>query len=120
MSPPGDSELRRRALAVLERNHRDGYTVPAEGLYPFQWCWDSGPIALGWAAVGRWDTAWQELERLFSAQWSSGMVPHIVFWREDDGYFPGPERLGNRTEPVDHRADTAPAPRERGGPALRR
>ncbi len=91
MSPPGDSELRRRALAVLERNHRDGYTVPAEGLYPFQWCWDSGPIALGWAAVGRWDMAWQELERLFSAQWSSGMVPHIVFWREDDGYFPGPE-----------------------------
>ncbi len=91
MSSTGDTELRQRALAVLERNHRDGYTVPAEGLYPFQWCWDSGPIALGWAAVGRWDTAWQELERLFSAQWSSGMVPHIVFWREDDGYFPGPE-----------------------------
>jgi hypothetical protein len=84
-------ELRRRAEAVLDHNHRDGYTVPAEGLYPFQWCWDSGPIALGWAALGRWDTAWTELERLFSAQWTSGMVPHIVFWQKDDGYFPGPE-----------------------------
>ena len=91
MSPAGDTELRRLARAVLERNHRDGYTIPAEGLYPFQWCWDSGPIALGWAAAGRWDRAWQELERLVSAQWPTGMVPHIVFWREDDGYFPGPE-----------------------------
>jgi hypothetical protein len=88
---PGDDELRRRALDVLVRNHRDGYTVPALGLYPYQWCWDSGPIALGWAAAGRWDDAWGELARLFSAQWESGMVPHIVFWHEDDGYFPGPD-----------------------------
>jgi Trehalase len=86
-----DVELRALALDVLVRNHRDGYTVPAEGLYPYQWCWDSGPIALGWAAAGRWDDAWSELERLLSAQWPSGLVPHIVFWQEDDGYFPGPE-----------------------------
>jgi hypothetical protein len=76
---------------VLVRNHREGYTVPAEGLYPFQWCWDSGPIALGWAAAGHWDEAWGELTKLLSAQWPSGMVPHIVFWRQDDSYFPGPE-----------------------------
>jgi hypothetical protein len=44
---PSDAELRRRAIDVLVRNHRDGYTVPALGLYPFQWCWDSGPIARG-------------------------------------------------------------------------
>jgi hypothetical protein len=86
-----DAELRRRAIDVLVRNHRDGYTVPAVGLYPFQWCWDSGPIALGWAAAGRWDDAWTELTRLMSAQWPSGMVPHIVFWHEDKSYFPGPE-----------------------------
>jgi glycogen debranching enzyme len=86
-----DPDLRRRALAILEANHRDGYTVPAQGLYPYQWCWDSGPIALGWAAAGRWDSAWTELERLFSAQWPSGMVPHIVFWSQDDTYFPGPD-----------------------------
>jgi hypothetical protein len=86
-----DDELRSNALSVLTRNHRNGYTVPAEGLYPFQWCWDSGPIALGWAAAGRWDAAWAELERLLSAQWPSGLVPHIVFWSRDDTYFPGPD-----------------------------
>ena len=86
-----DAQLRERAIDVLARNHRDGYTVPAGGLYPFQWCWDSGPIALGWAAAGRWDDAWTELTRLMSAQWPSGMVPHIVFWHEDKSYFPGPE-----------------------------
>jgi hypothetical protein len=86
-----DEELRRRALDVLVGNHRDGYTVPADGLYPFQWGWDSGPIALGWAAAGRWDDAWGELTRLMSAQWPSGLVPHIVFWHQDTGYFPGPD-----------------------------
>ena len=86
-----DAELRRRALAVLEANYRDGYTVPAQGLYPYQWCWDSGPIALGWAAAGHWDQAWGELTRLLSAQWPSGLVPHIVFWSQDDTYFPGPD-----------------------------
>jgi Trehalase len=97
---PDDADLRQRALQVLIRNHREGYTVPAIGLYPFQWCWDSGPIALGWAAAGRWDEAWGELTRLLSAQWPSGMVPHIVFWREDGSYFPGPEVWGTgRTPP---------------------
>jgi len=86
-----DAELRARAHEVLRGNYRDGYTVPARGLYPFQWCWDSGPIALGWAAAGDWDVAWGELSRLLSAQWPSGMVPHIVFWNQDAGYFPGPE-----------------------------
>jgi hypothetical protein len=96
----GDTaELRARALAVLERNHRDGYTVPAEGLYPYQWCWDSGPIALGWAAAGRWAEAWDELRRLLSAQWPSGMVPHIVFWESCDHYFPGPEVWGTAHDP---------------------
>jgi hypothetical protein len=86
-----DGELRARALAVLLDNRRDGYTVPAQGLYPYQWCWDSGPIALGWAAAGRWDDAWTEIERLMSAQWPSGLVPHIVFWHPDHTYFPGPD-----------------------------
>ena len=95
-----DDELRARALAVLVGNRRDGYTVPALGLYPFQWCWDSGPIALGWAAAGRWDDAWGELERLLSAQWPSGLVPHIVFWNKDDTYFPGPAVWGTARTPA--------------------
>jgi Trehalase len=93
------SALRSDALAVLERNLRDGYTVPAEGLYPYQWCWDTGPIALGWAAVGRWDRAWTELRTLLSAQWESGFVPHIVFWVPGDDYFPGAEVWATGHEP---------------------
>ena len=91
--------LRDDALAILERNHRDGYTVPALGLYPYQWCWDSGPIALGWAAAGRWAEAWTELERLMSAQWASGMVPHIVFWHPSADYFPGPDVWATAADP---------------------
>lgn len=94
------SDLRAAATAVLERNARDGYTVPSEGLYPYQWCWDSGPIALGWAAAGRWDRAWTELQTLLSAQWQSGFVPHIVFWQPGDDYFPGPDVWGVDRAPL--------------------
>jgi mannosylglycerate hydrolase len=93
------TELRARALDVLESNHRAGYTVPAEGLYPYQWCWDSGPIALGWAAADRWDDAWAELRTLLSAQWPSGFVPHIVFWVDGGDYFPGPELWATGHDP---------------------
>jgi len=105
-----DAELRERAIAVLVRNHREGYTVPAVGLYPFQWCWDSGPIALGWAAAGRWDDAWAELTRLMSAQWPSGMVPHIVFWHDDKNYFPGPEIWATGRTPASSGITQPPLP----------
>jgi hypothetical protein len=95
----GDLPLRERASAVLERNHHGTYTVPADGLYPYQWCWDSGPIALGWAAAGDWERAWTELESLLSAQWPTGFVPHIVFWKPCDDYFPGPDVWGTSHDP---------------------
>jgi glycogen debranching enzyme len=97
-----EQKVSENAHQVLKKNRQPGgYTVPAEGLYPYQWCWDSGPIALGWAAAGDWEQAWTELERLLSAQWESGMVPHIVFWEVSDDYFPGPETWGtNRTPPT--------------------
>ena len=59
-----------------------------------------GPIVLGWASVGEWDQAWGELDKLFSAQWPSGMVPHIVFWEQSDDYFPGPEVWSTGREPA--------------------
>jgi len=86
-----DRTLRRGAARVLDENRRGRYTIPAHGLYPYQWCWDTGPIALGWAARGNFAHAWDEIESLLSAQWPSGMVPHIVFWRPSDDYFPGPD-----------------------------
>lgn len=78
------------ARAVLTRNDRGGYTIPANGLYPYQWNWDSAFAAWGFSTFDV-DRAWLELETLFEAQWDDGMVPHIVFWRSDPGYFPGPE-----------------------------
>lgn len=81
--------LREEAKAVLMANDRGSYTVPAQGLYPFQWLWDSGFTALGWATWNR-VRAWQELEALFLGQWESGFLPHIVFHQDDPGYFPGP------------------------------
>ena len=95
-----DAQLRTDALAVLTGNRHGTYTVPAIGLYPYQWCWDTGPIVLGWASVGEWDQAWGELDKLFSAQWPSGMVPHIVFWEQSDDYFPGPEVWATGREPA--------------------
>ena len=83
------SAIDERARAILVENDRDGFTVPTSGLYPFQWNWDSCFVALGFAAFDQ-DRAWQEIETLFAAQWADGMVPHIVFHRDDPSYFPGP------------------------------
>src|SRR5262245_54002433 len=94
-----DAELGKAALAVFDGNRHGTYTVPAHGLYPYQWCWDTGAIVLGWASVGEWEQAWGELDKLFSAQWPSGMVPHIVFWEEGGDYFPGPDVWGTRRDP---------------------
>ena len=83
--------LRDRAAAVLRGNDAGGWTRASPVLYPHQWSWDSGFIAIGWAHldVGR---AMTELESLFAAQWATGMVPHLVF-RAGPGhpYFPGPQ-----------------------------
>lgn len=78
-----------RALEILRGNDRGGYTVPNGRVYPFQWNWDSAFVALGFATFDQ-DRAWREVETLFEAQWQDGFLPHIVFWKDDDGYFPGP------------------------------
>ncbi len=83
-------DLDRQARAILEHNDRGGYTVPNGQVYPFQWNWDSAFVALGFSRFAP-ARAWAELETLFRAQWPDGFVPHIVFWKPDPGYFPGPE-----------------------------
>ncbi|MCJ9430472.1 MGH1-like glycoside hydrolase domain-containing protein [Kordiimonas marina] len=83
------SILDRAAQDILQANDRGGYTVPNGQVYPFQWNWDSAFTALGFATFDR-DRAWTEIETLFSAQWDDGFMAHIVFWRDDEGYFPGP------------------------------
>jgi glycogen debranching enzyme len=76
------------AVEILRENDRGTYTIPTKGLYPFQWNWDSCLTALGQSHFDE-DRAWTEIETLFAHQWPDGMVPHIVFHQQDDGYFPG-------------------------------
>ncbi|MFC3981705.1 MGH1-like glycoside hydrolase domain-containing protein [Streptosporangium jomthongense] len=85
-----DVALGREAWSVLDANRAGAVTVPAPGLYPHQWNWDSTFVAIG---VSRCDTrrAGTELLSLLAGQWHTGMVPHIVFNRGlADAYFPGP------------------------------
>ena len=83
--------LRDRAAAVLRGNDAGSWTKASPHLYPHQWSWDSAFNAIGWAHLDV-RRAMAELEGLFAAQWSTGMVPHIVFRAgPDEPYFPGPE-----------------------------
>ncbi|HZG68064.1 MAG TPA: hypothetical protein VEZ12_15075, partial [Herpetosiphonaceae bacterium] len=93
------AELDRRAREILAANDRGGYTVPNGRVYPFQWNWDSAFVALGFDRFDR-ERAWTELETLFKAQWEDGFLPHIVFWKDDPGYFPGPSVWGTGRQPV--------------------
>jgi len=78
------------ATRVLENNWKQYFTIPCEGLYPFQWNWDSGFIAIGWAHVNI-DRAKTEVTSLLTGQWKNGFIPHIVFHNESESYYPGPE-----------------------------
>ncbi len=79
IQPNGTSsdELLAKAREVLTHNDRGFYTIPAEGLYPHQWLWDSCFIAIG---LRHYDIerAKQEVLSLLRGQWSNGMVPHMI------------------------------------------
>ncbi len=86
---PDVAALRAAAEAVLRANWRGDHTVPAGGLYPHQWSWDSAFIALGLRHASP-ERARQELASLLDAQWADGRVPQIVFdVGRDDDYSPG-------------------------------
>ncbi|UCF30531.1 MAG: DUF547 domain-containing protein [bacterium] len=80
-----------RAKGVLRNNWTGSYTKPSPNLYPHQWNWDSGFIAIG---KSHYDTraAIAELDSLFAGQWANGMLPQIIFNPEVLGhYFPEPD-----------------------------
>ncbi|MGF1536063.1 MAG: amylo-alpha-1,6-glucosidase [Elainellaceae cyanobacterium] len=88
-----DLALIRAAKAVLNRNWLGSATKPAPAVSPYQWSWDSGFIAMGYAHYDQ-PRAMQELRSLFEGQWRNGLLPHTVFhhWRSGSSrYFPGPD-----------------------------
>lgn len=90
-----------QAQEVLNENWTGNFTQPAPSMYPHQFSWDAAFIAIGYAHVDQ-QRAQQELWRLFSGQWSNGMVPHIVFNRDDTDtdYFPGADFWGTQSSPL--------------------
>ncbi len=91
-----------QARAILNANDRGGYTLPTDGLYPFQWNWDASVTALGWMTFDP-RRAWEELRWLFKGQWqggpNDGFVAQINFHADSDSYFPGPEEWGTDGAP---------------------
>ncbi|MAW52521.1 MAG: hypothetical protein CME01_06810 [Geminicoccus sp.] len=78
------------ALAILKANDRGEFSVPTHGLYPVQFNWDSAFAALGYRHYAP-QRAVREVELLLEGQWADGMVPHIIFRGDHQGYFPGPD-----------------------------
>ena len=69
------------AQAVLRNNRLNTFTKPAPSLYPHQWNWDAGFIALGYMHFD-FRQACAEFNALFRGQWANGMVPDCVFLRK--------------------------------------
>lgn len=93
MDAAAASILSAAAADVLSHNDRGDYSVPARGIYPMQFNWDSAFAALGYGYLPDGDgaRAWRELELLAAAQKDDGMLPHIIFRGDYHGYFPGPD-----------------------------
>ncbi|HET7478473.1 MAG TPA: glycoside hydrolase [Rubrobacteraceae bacterium] len=76
----------------MRENDMGGWTRASQDLYPHQWSWDTGFIAIGLAHLDVARAA-RELLGLFDHQWKTGKVPHIVFNPDapPGSYFPGAE-----------------------------
>lgn len=67
-----------QAAQVLKDNDHGLFTIPAHGLYPHQWLWDSCFISIGLRHLDV-ERAKIEILSLCRAQWRNGMLPHIIF-----------------------------------------
>ncbi|HEX3568489.1 MAG TPA: trehalase family glycosidase [Candidatus Saccharimonadales bacterium] len=76
-----EPDLFERAKDVLVLNDRGSYTIPAHGLYPHQWLWDSCFIAIGQRHYDI-ERAKMEVQSLLRGQWTNGMVPHMIFTKD--------------------------------------
>lgn len=76
------SKLLKQAETVLAKNNRGDFTVPAGGLYPHQWLWDSCFIAIGLRHIDI-QRAQKEILSLLRGQWTNGMLPNMIFSAAD-------------------------------------
>ncbi len=73
-----NSDVTQEVIEVLKQNDKTLFTLPADGLYPHQWLWDSCFVAIGLRHLDI-DRAQTELKSLLRGQWSNGMLPHMIF-----------------------------------------
>src|SRR6201996_7664558 len=78
-----------RSAYILRDNSTGPITKAAPSLYPHQWSWDAAFNAIGLATIDL-PRARLELDSLFAGQWRNGLLPHIVFDPNADGYWTGP------------------------------
>jgi hypothetical protein len=89
VSAPATTSVLPAAIRVLEANWNGAYTLPATGLYPHQWSWDSAFISMGLRHISP-RRAGQELDSLLAGQWADGRIPQIIFdVQRDQDYSPG-------------------------------
>jgi len=83
-----------QAKTILEHNDHGTYTIPAVGLYPYQWLWDSCFISIG---IRHYDVERAKIEilSLLRGQWSNGMLPHMIL--NPNGRDPYDRHLRNAT-----------------------
>ena len=67
------TDLLDEAKAVLQMNDQGAYTIPAHGIYPHQWLWDSCFIAIGLRHLDI-DRAQSEVLSLLRGQWHNGIM----------------------------------------------
>ncbi len=70
-------QLLAAAKKVLETNNQGSFTIPAHGIYPHQWLWDSCFIAIGLRHIDP-ARAMLELESTLRGQWHNGMIAHMI------------------------------------------
>jgi len=85
----GSLSIAARAAYILRDNSNGRITKAAPALYPHQWSWDAAFNAIGLASIDL-PRARLELDSLFAGQWRNGLLPHIVFDPNAEGYWPGP------------------------------
>jgi len=73
-----EDDVLQRAKAVLHDNDHGHYTIPAHGLYPHQWLWDSAFVAIGLRHIDV-ERAKLEILSILRGQWHNGMIPHMIF-----------------------------------------
>lgn len=72
---------------LMAKNRRETkgltYTVPSPDTYPYQWFWDSCFHAIILSHLDP-QVAQEELLTLIAAQYESGMIAHVMYWKRGE------------------------------------